>query len=441
MHPTVLVRGKAYKTEFRTSVFATGIKVNADSTPTYTIRKNGSANGDSLTLTNPSTGLYSISYDPSGEVEGDFFSIDIAALISTVEYNMVINFTVTEIERGTDGANTTTPPTAVDIRQEIDNNSAQLSSIKGYVDDIGAAGAGLTSLPWNAAWDTEFAEILAAYGTLTYPQFVLRSLSAAEYTTLLTDASDASDNTTSILNKIGAFAGSGLNTILGFLRAIMRKDVTVPGDVGGTYDSANHSLEAAADAIANLGNLGTGTYSIALTVTDGTDPVHGAHVSLSAVGQTTRSGATDENGLITFSSDGDVTWEVTITAGGGLTYTPSTIAVVSTNVTQTLEMTPYVIDPPAAPNLATGTLLCLGDDGLPEEDVSIYFRLVRGPEDDGYAYDSAISKVLSDENGIVSKDMVRGAYYTVRRGLTGEEVRFLVPDSDTFNIAELFGAP
>ena len=29
------------------------------------------------------------------------------------------------------------------------------AAIKGYVDDIGTAGAGLTAVPWNAAWDAE----------------------------------------------------------------------------------------------------------------------------------------------------------------------------------------------------------------------------------------------------------------------------------------------
>lgn len=33
--------------------------------------------------------------------------------------------------------------------------SADILQIKGYVDDIGVAGAGLTAIPWNAAWDAE----------------------------------------------------------------------------------------------------------------------------------------------------------------------------------------------------------------------------------------------------------------------------------------------
>lgn len=330
------------------------------------------------------------------------------ANVISIENNVITSASITAAAlNGKGDWNTTVPPTVVAIRQEIDSNSTKL--------DV-TVGSRLASASYTAPDNTGIASAAA-------------------------DASTASTNTTSLLAKLGSFTGTGVNTILGFLRAIMRSDVSVPSDVGGTYDATTDALEAQSNAISNLGNLGTGTYSIALTITDGTDPVHGAHVSLSAVGQTTRSGSTDENGLITFSSDGDVTWTVTITAGGGLIYTPSTLAVTTANVTETLEMTVIPYSPPVAPNLSTGLLICLGADGLPEEGVSIYFRLVRGPETDGYAYDSAISEVVSDADGLVYKDLVRGAYYTVRRGLTGEEVRFLVPDSDTFNIAELFGAP
>ena len=43
------------------------------------------------------------------------------------------------------------------------------------------------------------------------------------------------DNLTSILNRVGAFAGSGYNTVLGFFRALMRTDAPLPSDVEGSY--------------------------------------------------------------------------------------------------------------------------------------------------------------------------------------------------------------
>ena len=49
--------------------------------------------------------------------------------------------------------------------------SADIAAIEGQTDDIGAAGAGLTAVPWNAAWDAEVqsecADALTAFGAAT----------------------------------------------------------------------------------------------------------------------------------------------------------------------------------------------------------------------------------------------------------------------------------
>lgn len=54
---------------------------------------------------------------------------------------------------------------------------------------------------------------------------------------------------TAITNKLGSFAASGANTVLGFLRALFRKDASAPSDAGGTFDPAKHSVEAIRDAM------------------------------------------------------------------------------------------------------------------------------------------------------------------------------------------------
>lgn len=57
-------------------------------------------------------------------------------------------------------------------------------------------------------------------------------------------SSTAAANTTSILARLGGFAGSGINTVLGFLRALLRGDSAItPSDVGGTYDNTTMSME------------------------------------------------------------------------------------------------------------------------------------------------------------------------------------------------------
>lgn len=52
---------------------------------------------------------------------------------------------------------------------------------------------------------------------------------------------------TTILNRIGSFAGSGVNTILGFFQALARSDASTPSDLGGTYDPSTDSAQAIRD--------------------------------------------------------------------------------------------------------------------------------------------------------------------------------------------------
>jgi hypothetical protein len=67
-----------------------------------------------------------------------------------------------------------------------------------------------------------------------------------------------SANQTTILNRLGAFTGSGINTVLGLLRALARKDASLtPSDMGGTYDNTTDSLEAKQDSGAPASSLGT----------------------------------------------------------------------------------------------------------------------------------------------------------------------------------------
>ena len=60
-------------------------------------------------------------------------------------------------------------------------------------------------------------------------------------------ALEASSQT--ILARIGAFTGSGVNTILGFFRALLRSDasITTPSDVGGTFTHTTDSTQAIRD--------------------------------------------------------------------------------------------------------------------------------------------------------------------------------------------------
>lgn len=70
---------------------------------------------------------------------------------------------------------------------------------------------------------------------------------AADLAEIEADTDTLTTDTASILSRIGAFTGSGVNTILGFFKALMKKDASNPSDLGGTFDAVHASNQAAAD--------------------------------------------------------------------------------------------------------------------------------------------------------------------------------------------------
>ena len=62
---------------------------------------------------------------------------------------------------------------------------------------------------------------------------------------IATLSSSVVSNVASVLARIGSFTGTGINTVLGFFQALIRKDAAVPSDLGSaTYAPINDSLEA-----------------------------------------------------------------------------------------------------------------------------------------------------------------------------------------------------
>jgi hypothetical protein len=73
----------------------------------------------------------------------------------------------------------------------------------------------------------------------TNAEFEARTLVAASYGTAA--------NQTTILNRLGAWTGTGVNTILGAFRSLLSKVASTPSDIGGTFDAATDSTEAIRD--------------------------------------------------------------------------------------------------------------------------------------------------------------------------------------------------
>jgi len=95
-----------------------GVLVDADSTPSVAVRKNGASVNDSVAVTKraATTGIYDCSYNPAGEAEGDCFTIEETATVSAQAYENAWSIEAQAAERGTDGANTVAP---VDVSSDV----------------------------------------------------------------------------------------------------------------------------------------------------------------------------------------------------------------------------------------------------------------------------------------------------------------------------------
>jgi len=187
--------------------------------------------------------------------------------------------TLTEAQVNTQ-CDTAIADAALASQTSVDTIDGIVDSILVDTAEIGVAGAGLTAAAsaalsslqthGDSTWSTA-----TGFSTFNPTSDTVAHVTLVDTTTANTDMrgtdnallasgytapdnagiSTASTNTTTILARIGAFAGSGLNTILGFLRAMAAKAAALtPSDLSGgtTYDNTTDSLQA----IKDLGNGG-----------------------------------------------------------------------------------------------------------------------------------------------------------------------------------------
>jgi hypothetical protein len=94
--------------------------------------------------------------------------------------------------------------------------SADIAAIEAQTDDIGAAGAGLTAVPWNAAWDaevqSEVADALTAYSAATATDVTNAAANVSVDEIQATAVADLF-NTDSLTTYASAVAGSVVKEI------------------------------------------------------------------------------------------------------------------------------------------------------------------------------------------------------------------------------------
>ena len=107
--------------------------------------------------------------------------------------------------------------------------SADIAAIEAQTDDIGTAGAGLTAVPWNAAWDAEVqsecTDALNAYDPPTNTEMEARTIAAATYATAAN------------LATVAGFLDTEIAAILAAVdtetAAIKAKTDLIPGTIDG----------------------------------------------------------------------------------------------------------------------------------------------------------------------------------------------------------------
>jgi hypothetical protein len=98
---------------------------------------------------------------------------------------------------------------------------------------------------------------------------------AADAVTKIQSGLATSANQTTILNRLGTFTGSGVNTVLGFFQALLRKNASTPSDVGGTFAPSTDSVEALQEQItAEFDALSGTTLTVVNVVNGNTVTVH-----------------------------------------------------------------------------------------------------------------------------------------------------------------------
>jgi len=397
-----------------------GILVDADSTPTVAIRKNGSGVGDSVTVTKRSatTGIYDCSWNPASEAEGDQFTIEETAVISAATYSNSWGVVVFAVERGTD--------------------SALLAS--GYTAPLDAAGVRTAIGIASANLDTQIGDIP------TVAEFEARTLPSSDYfdpatdtvarVTLVDTVTDLTNHIadSAIRNAIG-LASANLDTQLSGISAPSAETVA-----GAVWDKAAASHTDSGSFGELVGGLsaatGSGARSITVTAEDADEnPLESVGIRFVAAGVTYASGRTNSSGVLVVSLD-DGTYQINAYKSG-YSFTPESIVVTGEGA-ETITLSRITVDV-TEPNQSVGYLTTFDGSGNIAPSVSLKFRLV---QDDGTVGESSTSKeftATSDADGLLQVPLIRGGTYRISRGI-GRRVSVTVPDADSFELPEILGA-
>lgn len=251
-----------YTVELRT-YDGDGAATNADSDPTLTATGivSGSLAANLSAITNPATGVYRWTYTVSSAATVEQVSFNVSATMSTAftltAYTQVVNL-VSATWTSTDASNLTaifnklpsksyltgTANTDGDVQMDeaTGNFPGSVASVAGNVTGSIGSLAAQAKADVNAEADAALADV----GVTTTRTGYLDNLSAGAVATASALATVAT-NVSTALSRLGSITGTGVNTVLGFFKALLSKTASTPSDIGGTFDPAFDSTEAIRD--------------------------------------------------------------------------------------------------------------------------------------------------------------------------------------------------
>lgn len=255
--------------------------------------------------------------------------------------------------------------------------------------------------------------------------------------------------TVTLTEASAIYNGDVTATIAGQFLFILKASGTIIGyrirtiaDDAGPYVILTELEQLASD--------GRGPNIVTITIDDGTDLVAGATVRITTSGFRV-TGTTNGSGVVVFALEDD-TYDVVISKPGFESSIES--LTVSGATAEPYSLTELVITPPTSLLVATGLMIVYSELGVVEPDVPISVQMTSGPGTAGYGLDTKARTEVSDVTGLVEfAGLIRGATYAIWRAdsaaastqlifatrSTGARNTFVVPNLDTFNLAEVIG--
>ena len=277
--PTTLLKDNVLKWVIRL-YDSSQVLVDGDSNPTITIRKNGASTAAAATVTKRSatTGIYDCEYDPSGEVEGDQFTIEESVAISSTTYENSWSVYVQQPENSI-------------AATDIVSNGA-ITTLAGAVVNVDTVDTTTTNSDMRgtdnaSTFDHTTDEVTTDAASRTASQADVSSLATAASITALNDLSQADVRT-----AVG-LASANLDTQLA--------DIPTVSEFEARTLVAAEYFDPASDTVANVTTVAVCTTNTDMRGTDGANTIAPVDVStdVAAILADTNELQTNQNNWLT----------------------------------------------------------------------------------------------------------------------------------------------